>query len=192
MPKPPTLPKSYDLLAILLHWVMAALIFGLFFLGEWMVDLDYYHPWYHRAPDLHRSLGVVAGLLLVVRLGWRLGRGHPPPLGRPWERRLALWLHRAFYLLIAGAVLAGYLISTAEGQGVSVFGWFEIPATLWGIEQQADIAGLWHEVLTHVLFFLAIAHGLAALKHHFIDRDATLLRMLRPGASSANHNATEE
>ncbi len=176
-------PAGYDLISILLHWAMATLVFGLFFLGQWMVDLDYYHPWYHKAPELHRGLGVVLGALLVMRLLWRLLRPFPKPLGRPWERWLAVLVHRSFYILIALCIATGYLMSTADGRPMSVFDWFEIPATVHGFEQQEEIAGEWHDALTRALFFLAIVHGLAALKHHFIDRDATLRRMLRPGGS---------
>ncbi len=58
--------QGYGLVAILLHWSMAVLIIGLYLLGDWMVDLDYYHPWYLEAPDLHRGLGVVTALLLSL------------------------------------------------------------------------------------------------------------------------------
>lgn len=178
--------RRYGLIAVLLHWSMAALVIGLFFLGAWMVDLDYYNAWYQRAPDLHRGFGVVVALLLVLRLAWRLRNVHPVPLGRPRERRLAAWVHRLLYLLVAAVVTTGYLISTANGQPVSVFGWLDIPATLTFLEQQEDIAGKWHEVLAYSLLFLAIVHGLAALKHHFIDHDATLRRMLGLGETSSS------
>ena len=188
-------PKRYGLVSILLHWTMAALIIGLFFLGEYMVDLDYYHPWYQKAPDLHRSLGFLVAALLLPRWIWRLINPLPVIEGKPWEQRTAVWVHRLFYVLIAGAVISGYLISTADGQGIDVFGWLDIPAVFYGAENQEDIAGELHEVLTHILFLLALLHGLAALKHHFIDRDPTLRRMLGPGerrSPSSLTNVTEE
>jgi len=74
-------------------------------------------------------------------------------------------------------MLSGYLISTADGRPISVFGWFEVPALLTSIPNQEDVAGLVHEYLAWGLVILAGLHGLAALKHHFIDRDPTLLRM---------------
>ena len=73
---------------------------------------------------------------------------------------------------------AGYLISTADGVGIPVFGLFEIPALVSGLPDQADVAGVVHLYLAWVLVVFAGLHGLAALKHHFIDRDATLVRML--------------
>ena len=75
-------------------------------------------------------------------------------------------------------MFSGYLISTADGRGVSVFGLFEVPASLTGIPDQEDVAGVLHEWLAWGLIILAGLHALAAIKHHFIDRDATLSRML--------------
>jgi len=172
--------QGYGLFAILLHWLMAVLIIALFLLGEWMVGLDYYHPWYLRAPDLHRGFGVITAILLLVRLGWRLGNRHPQLIGRPWEQQIAVWVHRGFYALVAAIIISGYLITTADGQPVSVFGWFAIPATVHGWPNQEDIAGELHEWLAIIIIALTILHGLAALKHHVIDRDATLRRMLWP------------
>lgn len=170
--------QGYGLVSVLLHWVMAILIIGLFFLGEYMVDLDYYHPWYQKAPDLHRSLGMLVALLIVFRLGWRLTNSTPEPIGKRWEQYAAAWLHRLFYALIAAIVISGYLVATADGQALPIFGWFTIPATLSDFENQAEIAGVVHEWLTQILIVLVVLHGLAALKHHFIDRDSTLRRML--------------
>jgi len=169
--------QGYGLVTVLLHWGMAALIIGLFFLGEYMVDLDYYDPWYNKAPDLHRSIGVLVAGLMLYRLGWRLSNVRPAETGKSWERRTAAWMHHIFYVLIAAIVVSGYLITTADGQGVPVFNWFEIPAAFDGFENQEDIAGEVHEWLAHLLIVLVVLHALAALKHHFIDRDSTLRRM---------------
>jgi cytochrome b561 len=75
-------------------------------------------------------------------------------------------------------MLSGYLISTADGRGIDVFGLFSLPATLSGVENQEDIAGKVHQSLAFILVALVVLHALAALKHHFLDRDATLKRML--------------
>jgi cytochrome b561 len=169
--------NSYGLVAVLLHWGLALLIIGLFFLGEYMVDLDYYDPWYNKAPDLHRSLGVIAAGLMIYRFIWSATNLRPAEIGQAWERRTATLVHQAFYLLIAAIVVSGYLITTADGQGVPVFNWFEIPAAFDGIENQEDIAGAVHEWLAYILIVLVVLHALAALKHHFINHDATLRRM---------------
>ena len=172
--------QSYGLISILLHWIMAVLILGLFVLGEYMVDLTYYDPWYIKAPNFHRSLGVVVGFLFICRLIWRLKSIRPNVEGKQWEQSTALAVHRLFYVLIAIICISGYLITTADGQGVSIFNWFTLPATLYGFNNQEDIAGLVHEWSTQILLILTALHSLAALKHHFINRDATLRRMLRP------------
>ena len=75
-------------------------------------------------------------------------------------------------------VISGYLISTADGRGISFFDLAEVPAIICGFETQEDLAGDIHVWATNFLVFLAGLHGLAALKHHFLDRDETLLRML--------------
>ncbi|MEZ5523964.1 MAG: cytochrome b [Pseudomonadales bacterium] len=171
---------TYGLITVLLHWSMALLIVGLFGLGLWMVDLDYYHTWYHRAPDLHKSLGLLVALLWVLRLLWRCFETLPEPEKSytAWERRLSLAMHRLFYLMIGIVLLAGYLISTAEQAGISFFGWFEVPALLPEFEQQADLAGWVHWALAWLLIGCAFIHAVAACRHHFYNRDRTLLKML--------------
>jgi cytochrome b561 len=75
-------------------------------------------------------------------------------------------------------MLSGYLISTAAGRGINVFGLFSVPASINGLQNQADIAGKVHELLAFALIALTILHALAALKHHLVDRDQALKRML--------------
>ncbi|MNI77466.1 hypothetical protein D3C73_1337610 [compost metagenome] len=86
--------------------------------------------------------------------------------------------HGFLYLSLFAVLIAGYLISTAEGVGIPVFGLFEVPALVSGLPDQADTAGVIHLYLAWVLVIFSGLHALAALKHHFIDRDVTLKRML--------------
>ena len=172
--------EGYGLVSILLHWIMAIVIIALFILGHYMVDLTYYDPWYIKAPDLHRSVGVIVAALLVLRLTWRLSNHQPELMGRQWEQKTALMVHRLFYILLTAIIVSGYLITTADGQSVSVFGYFSIPAIITGLINQEDTAGLLHEWLANILIALAIFHGMAALKHQIIDRDSTLQRILKP------------
>lgn len=171
--------SRYGLVSIVLHWSVALVVFGLFALGYWMVGLDYYSSWYQTAPDLHKSVGLV---LFAVMLGRVLWRGFsPPPASLPNHgrvTRLASRLGHGFlYFGLFVLMVAGYLISTADGRGIEVFGLFEVPATITSIPNQEDIAGLVHEYLAWALVVFAGVHGLAALKHHFVDRDRTLMRM---------------
>jgi len=171
---------DYGLVPIITHWLVAVAVFGLFGLGLWMTELTYYDPWYRLGPWWHKGVGVMLLAVVILRLLWRLAdRAPEPPTGhRPRERRLAVATHTLLYLLLFALPVSGYLISTADGSGLAVFGWFTIPATVSGIEQQEDVAGSVHLALAVILIALAALHALAALKHHFIDKDRTLLRML--------------
>ena len=173
--------SGYGWVSIAVHWIAALGIVGLFGLGLWMTDLGYGHPWYNRAPALHEAIGMLVLVLILFRLAWRIVTVTPAfEAGMPrWERVAALAAHWLMYLLMLTVVISGYLISTAGGDPVSVFGWLEVPALVHGIERQADIAGWVHYYAAWALVLLAAGHTLAALKHHFIDRDATLIRMLR-------------
>jgi cytochrome b561 len=161
-----------------MHWLMAAALFGMFALGYWMTTLSYYDRWYHDAPAIHKGIGILLLLLLVVRLLWRWSNPRPVLIGRRWEQRLALGVHRLHYLLMFAVMISGYLIPTAEGVGIDVFGRFTMPATLSFDKQQADLIGQIHRLVAWAMIGLAGLHAAAALKHHVIDRDATLMRML--------------
>lgn len=172
--------RRFGLVSVVLHWGVALTVFGLFGVGLWMVGLDYYSPWYQQAPFLHKSVGVVLFAVMLLRLVWRWISPPPPALATHarWERIGAHLGHLALYLLVFAILISGYLISTADGRPVSVFGLFEVPATLSGLDRQEDIAGAVHYWLAWTLIALVVVHAAAALKHHFIDRDVTLLRML--------------
>jgi len=171
---------GYGLVAILLHWLVAVVVIGLFTLGLWMVDLTYYDSWYNRAPNIHRSIGILLFLVMLGRLLWRLLDIIPDdePGIRFWQRRLAHAVHILLYLLPFAVMLSGYLISTADGRPIEVFGLFSVPALVSGIPNLEDMAGKVHWYLALSLISLAGIHTLAALKHHFIDRDRTLKKIL--------------
>ncbi|MDQ6982812.1 MAG: cytochrome b/b6 domain-containing protein, partial [Mariprofundus sp.] len=112
----------------------------------------------------------------------------PELMGAWWEQVVALSVHRLHYVLMFTVLISGYLIPTAEGVGVDVFGWFTVPATLTFDKQQADLIGndlignnligKIHWASAWAMMGLAGLHSGAALKHHLIDKDITLLRML--------------
>lgn len=172
--------SRFGLVSILLHWLVALAVFGLFGLGYWMVGLDYYSSWYRTAPDLHKGIGILLFMVMLLRLLWRLYSPAPAALashGR-WTRLASHAGHAFLYLGLFVLMISGYLISTADGRAIDVFGLFQVPALVSGLPRQEDIAGLVHEYLAWALVIFAGIHALAAFKHHFIDRDATLLRML--------------
>lgn len=171
---------GYGLVAVMLHWLVAFTVFCLFGLGLWMTGLTYYDHWYRQAPWLHKGIGVALFLLVAIRLVWRLLDPQPAPLPShaAWERRAAGIAHRLLYLLMFAVMLSGYLISTADGRPLEVFGLFSVPAAVTGIDNLEDLAGRMHLWLASSLVGLALVHALAALKHGFFDHDRTLRRML--------------
>ncbi|MCF6281569.1 MAG: cytochrome b [Candidatus Polarisedimenticolaceae bacterium] len=172
--------ERYGLIAITLHWLVALVVPSMFALGLWMVSLTYYNPWYNQGPFIHKGVGVVLLLMTLFRLLWRFISPPPPALSRAgsFEHFAARAAHILLYLLIVLMFISGYLISTADGAPLEVFGLFDIPALIDGFEDQEDIAGDSHLLLAYGLIGLAGLHALAALKHHFFDKDSTLLRML--------------
>lgn len=178
----------WGLPSMLIHWLMALTVFSLFALGWWMTGLDYYHTWYKQGPDLHRSIGVLIAMLLLLRLAWRYYAGTPKSDLKHSiiERRLAHAVHILLYALLFIIVISGYLISTADGRAVSVFDLFDIPALSFSIEQQEDLAGIVHWYVACSLMLFVGLHAAGALKHHFIDKDTTLKRMLPSLKQKAN------
>jgi cytochrome b561 len=171
--------NRYGMIAVLLHWLVAVVVLGMFVLGLWMVELDYYDPWRKAAPDIHKAIGVLLFLTMLFRLVWRWSNPRPAPLENHTsrERKLASLAHILIYVLMFLTMIAGYFISTADGRSIDVFGLFQIPATISDLPEQEDVAGEIHEVLAFSMITLVVLHALAALKHHFIDRDNTLRRM---------------
>ena len=161
--------SRYGWVSIFMHWGVALVVFGLFALGLWMVGLDYYSSWRKEAPDLHKSIGLVLLGVMVLRVLWRF-ISPPPPTLQSYSRMTrigAKFGHGFLYLALFAVMLAGYLISTADGVGIPVFGLFEVPALVSGLPDQADTAGVIHLRLAWALVIFSGLHALAALKHHF-------------------------
>ncbi|ART80555.1 cytochrome b [Oceanisphaera avium] len=164
----------------ILHWLSALLIIGLFIIGLWMRSLSYYDALYQVLPFWHKSVGFLLLGLVLLRLVVKMISTQPQPLAshKPWERRLANLVQWLLYGLLFAMFISGYLIATADNRPASFFGWFDIPVLMRAFPNQEDVAGLFHEYCAWVLIGLSLLHGLAALKHHFLDKDATLKRML--------------
>lgn len=173
-------PTRFGSISIFLHWLTALAIPTLFALGWWMTGLDYYHPWYLRAPEWHVGSGLLLFGLLILRVLWRAAQIAPQPLPtkHTWEARAAIWNHYLMLTLSLLASFSGYLIVTATGQAASIFDAFTVPALPAFMDRQEDLAGSLHWYSAVLLMALVALHAAAALKHHFLDRDATLTRML--------------
>lgn len=170
--------SHYGWLSIGLHWLSAIVVLAMFGVGWWMVELNYYSEWYRTAPHWHKSIGILLAIVLAFRFAWNALQPKPMPLGTRWENAAAKLAHRAIYLVLLLIVASGYLISTADGRPIAVFDWFAVPSLGKLFADQEDIAGVLHWYFAVTLISLVAIHALAALKHHLIDKDTTLVRML--------------
>lgn len=170
----------FGVISVVFHWLVAAAVFGMFGLGYYMVDLTYYDDWYRSAPHIHKSIGLLLLATVVVRLIWKLANTQPEPLAshQRWEVLAAHLMHGLLYLLLFVAMVSGYLISTLDGSSIDVFNWFTVPSVTGQMRFLEETVGTVHYWTTWALVVLAGLHGLAAVKHHVIDKDHTLLRML--------------
>ncbi|HJR74140.1 MAG TPA: cytochrome b [Luteimonas sp.] len=162
------------------HWLIVLLILTIATVGLIMVDLPK-TPKYFWVYTLHKSLGLTVLTLAVLRLGWRLYAGAPPPVaGTPrWQERIASITHWLLYGLIFAMPLSGWLYDSSSG--LRPFRWFglvEVPKLSPPNESVRSLSHDAHETLFWVLAFLVVAHAGAALYHHLIQNDATLTRML--------------
>lgn len=169
----------YSLVAQLFHWITVPVVVMLFGLGFWMVDLGYYDAWYQKAPRLHTGWGSLLGFFIMIRLIYRACFRYPQPLSshKPVEQRLGRLMHFSLYGIMVGVIISGYIMVTVKGDPLPVFDWFELPPLFQSERNLQDQAGRIHEILAYLLMVFVAVHGLAAVKHHFIDRDATLKRM---------------
>jgi cytochrome b561 len=172
-------PVRYGLPAQLFHWVIAGLIVTQFVLARMQEHL----PLGVRKLAIlarHKSVGMTILMLAILRLAWRLWHPAPPlpPGMRPFERWAARATHVAFYVLLFAMPVTGWMMSSAKNYSVSWFGLFTWPNLIGKNEQAFDFLRSTHDLLSDVLFAVAVLHILAALKHHFWDRDDVLVRML--------------
>ena len=170
---------NYSRTAIVLHWLIALLIFGAFPLGLYMADLQL-SPLKLRLFSYHKWAGICVLLLVVLRLVWRkLHR--PPPLlaGMPrWQEIAAHAVHHALYLMMVIVPLSGWLMSSALGFPVVLFGVLPLPDLIGKDLALGKALEEVHEFLNYAMLALVLAHIAGAIKHHVVDRDRTLVRML--------------
>lgn len=174
-----TTQKQYTLLAIGLHWWIALLIFIAFPLGIYMHDLPF-SPTKLKLFSWHKWLGVTVFLFVVLRIYWRL-RHSPPALPDSlanWQKLVTHVVHGLLYLLMVAIPLSGWLMSSAKGFQTVLFGVLPIPDLLSKDKELGNILAIVHRTLNFSFLALVVMHVLAALKHHFIDKDVILSRML--------------
>jgi cytochrome b561 len=176
------------LVSIVLHWTIAALIVTQVPLGWRMSDLPFGEAKF-QLFQLHKSIGLTILLLSLVRLGWRLTHPAPPlPDGMArWEKVFARATHVGFYVVMIATPLGGWVLVSASE--------FSVPTLLWGAIPVPHLPGFdtmdagakraiyervaaGHGALAWFAVGLLALHVAGALKHHFINRDSVLWRML--------------
>lgn len=169
----------YTHTAITLHWLIALLVFAAFPLGLYMHDLPL-SPYKLRLYSYHKWLGVCVMLFVVIRLLWRVTHRPPalPDSMRGWEKLVAESMHYLLYILLFAIPLSGWLMSSAKGFQTVLFGVIPLPDLLNKDKFLGEFLQQVHESFNWILLIMVCAHVAASLKHHFIERDDVLQRML--------------
>jgi len=170
---------QYTRTSVTLHWLIALLIFAAFPLGLYMHDLTL-SPYKLRMYSYHKWIGIAVLLLAVIRITWRTTHRPPAmPATMPgWEKFAAESVHYLLYALIFVVPVSGWLMSSAMGFQTVWFGVLPLPDLVGKNKELADVLHEMHELLNYLMLGLVFAHVGAALKHHFIERDDVLIRMV--------------
>lgn len=166
----------HDPTTIALHWVTAFLVVALWCIGQ-TVDFAPNGSLRVDYRSLHIVLGVALGLMLLLRLGWRIARGGMlPPLDTGPLLAIARITHWALYALLI--VTVGLGITNTWARGDSIFNLFKLPQLVPGDRAFVHMIEGWHALAANTVLIVAGLHAAAALFHHHVLRDATLRRML--------------
>jgi cytochrome b561 len=169
----------YGFITKTLHWLIALLMISQLLLG---IYTNYAPPTLvGQLFFWHKSLGLLLLFLVIFFVLWRLINIKPAYLNTMprWEKFLATFVRFLLYAAMLSLPLSGWIMSTAAGYIPSFFGWFSLAFPY--VEPNKDLAHLFnemHESIAWVISILIAIHLLAALKHHFIDKDNILRRML--------------
>ncbi len=154
------------------HWAMALMFVVQYLAGEYD---DFF-----GGSRFHVSFGLSLVGLALLRLVWRLNNPVPEAIAgsKRWERAAARAMHYSWYVLMFSLPLSGMVWRQASGKPLGFWGWFKLPVWLDKDKALAHNAHEIHELLGTIALILLALHLLAALKHHYLDHDATLRRML--------------
>lgn len=179
-----TQADRYTSTAIALHWLIGIMILISFAVGFYMSGLKF-SPEKLKLYNWHKWAGVTIFTLVLIRCVWRLTHAvPPPPAGMPaWQHRVAEATHYVLYALMIVIPLSGWLMSSAKGFQTVYFGVVPLPDLVSKSEDLGNTLQLIHKSLNYTMIGMVVLHAAAALKHHFIDKDEVLRRML-PGRRS--------
>lgn len=171
--------QTYDALSKLFHWLMALLIIGLIALGMYVEQLPF-SPEKLKLISWHKWGGICALILVVIRLLWRGTRKPLPAIETiaPWQQLGASVTHVLLYLLMIAIPLSGWVMSSAKGVPTVLFGLWKLPDLVSRNLPLGDILMQVHWALNLLLIAILVLHIAAAVKHHYIDKDPVLRRML--------------
>ena len=194
-----TAEQRYGDIAVIFHWLIAFFIIGLLVVGKFMTHyFDENDPIRFQLTQWHKSFGLTVLLLSVLRLIWRLMHRPPPEVASIplWQQRIAGLVHLLLYGLMLALPITGWIMSSASPLNIDtvLFNLITVPhiPPFPDLPNKADIAASfheYHELAGNLLILLLLAHIGAALKHHLIDKDAVLVRMLPNWASESFKNA---
>jgi len=172
--------EHFGLVTKLFHWLIAISIIGLIWLGWYMVDLSYYDKWYNKSLAWHKSLGMLVLGAALLKIGWQLYSPTPDAAAHftYWDRLGVNIMHNLLLAMMILIPVSGYLISTSNGGAVDIFGWLEFPALVAKNTELRDLAIELHYYMSYGTAVLLLGHIGAALKHQFINKDNTLMKML--------------
>ena len=168
-------------ISIINHWTVALLFLFILSLGFYLdfvgVGRGLRGPW----MGVHKAAGVLFLVLALWRIGWRLTQGFPRDVAPMplWQRLSAKLAHWVLLLAILAMPVSGILLSLFSERAINVFGLFTLPA-LPENELVSRVAHFVHGTLSYIVAATIFLHVGAVFKHHLIDKDDTLKRMLRP------------
>ena len=170
--------SHYTRTAIALHWIAALLIVCNLALGITMINLAL-SPLTLQLYGWHKWIGITVFLTAAARLPWRWAHPAPPAVAMPeWQRRAAAAAHVTLYVLMLAIPLSGWVHSSATGVSVVYLGLVPLPDLVGKDKALAAVLKAVHGTLNFTLLALVSVHVAAALKHHVVDRDGVLARML--------------
>lgn len=171
--------RRYSTGAMIFHWLIAVLVIMNWRIAERAEHLE--GPLKAEVFGYHKAWGMAILVLTVGRLLWRWTHPVPPLSARlkPWEAKLARFVHVLFYVLLIGLPLGGWLANSLSGREIDFFGMFTIPALPVGENEDLGHSIFEaHAVGGSIFIYLIGLHILGALKHTFIDKDGGIFRML--------------
>ena len=161
------------------HWIIALAVIGMLFMGFFLDEIP--EQYQGTAYMLHKSTGITILFLMILRFVWVHAKGKPslPESVKPWEKVLSRFVQYSFYVLLLLMPLSGWIMSVAADRIPTYFGLFKMPLPWISPDKSlAEFMEESHEFIAWILIAFICLHVIGALKHHFIDKNNVLKRML--------------